>query len=50
MKNKKRESWTLKTLRDFYKHQYYIYLKYRLGEEDRVPGIRSIEEVNAKFD
>ena len=26
-----------------------MYLKYRLQEEDRVPGIRSIEEVNDKF-
>lgn len=37
-------------LRDFYFHQYYIFLKHRNSEEDRVPGIRSIEEVNEKFD
>ena len=49
VKNKKREGWTLKTLRDFYRHQQYMYLKYRVGEEDRIPGIRSIEEVNEKF-
>lgn len=39
----------MKILRDFYSSQYEKYIKYRLGDEERVPGIRSIEEVNDKF-
>jgi hypothetical protein len=27
-----------------------MYLKHRTGEEDRMPNVRSAEEVNAKFD
>jgi hypothetical protein len=50
VKNKKREMWTLKVLRYFYYHQHYMFHKYRMLEEDRVPGLRSIEEVNMKFD
>jgi hypothetical protein len=46
VKNKKREGWTLKMLRDFYSAQFYLYHKNRICEEDRVPGLRSIEEVN----
>ena len=50
VKNKKRESWTLKMLRDFYFHQHYIYLKNRLNEEDRMPTVRTVEDINNKFE
>jgi hypothetical protein len=50
VKSKKRESWTLKMLRDFYFHQHYMYLKHRVGEEDRMPNVRSVEEINGKFE
>ena len=50
VKSKKRESWTLKMLRDFYYHQHYIYLKHRMNEEDRMPSVKTVEEINKKFD
>ena len=49
VKPRKREQFTLKLLRDFYFHQYSIYRKNRLMEEDRVPGLSRIEEVNVKM-
>ena len=50
VKSKKRESWTLKMLRDFYFYQHSIYLKNRMNEEDRMPSVRSVEDINNKFE
>ena len=37
-------------MRDFYYHQHQVYLKNRMGEEDRMPTVRTIEDINGKFD
>jgi hypothetical protein len=37
-------------LRDFYFHQHYIYLRNRINEEDRMPSVRTVEEINQKFE
>ncbi len=50
IKKKKIESWTLKMMRDFYHYQHQSYLKHRMGEEDRMPTVRTVEDINAKFD
>lgn len=46
VKQQKRESWTLTCLRKYYFHCYNKYLKLTLGEECRVPNLKSIEDVN----
>ena len=40
----------MKVLRDFYYFQHWRYRKGRLMEEDRVPSLARIEEVNDKLD
>jgi hypothetical protein len=49
VKPKKKEQWTLKLLRNLYSHHHSMYRKSRLMEEDRVPGLIRIEDVNARI-
>lgn len=48
IKPKNRYSFVLKNVRDFYNYHYNIYRKGHMMEEDRVPSLIRIEEVNEK--
>ena len=49
IQQQKREAWSLRCLRKYYSYHYKEYTERMLFEEQRVPNIRCIEDINEKL-